>query len=70
MVLGHLSSDFFLFFLYSIYSFSSSREVSGEGLCNWEQLDNHSGPHISLLLVPKQILGEVVVGLGNLSKTF
>ena len=25
--------------------------MSGEGLCNWEQLDNHSGPHISLRLV-------------------
>ena len=36
--------------------------MSGEGLCNWEQLDNHSGPHISLLLVPKQVLEEVVVG--------
>ena len=68
MVLGHLSSDFFLFFLYSIYSFSSSREVSGEGLCNWEQLDNHSGPHISLLLVPQQVLEEVVVGLDFLEE--
>ena len=68
MVLGHLSSDFFLFFLYSIYSFSSSREVSGEGLCNWEQLENHSGPHISLLLVLQQVLEEVVVGLGFLEE--
>ena len=25
--------------------------MSGGNLCNWEQLDNHSGPHISLLLV-------------------
>ena len=30
--------------------------MSGEGLCNWEQLENHSGPHISLLLVLKQVL--------------
>ena len=37
--------------------------MSGEGLCNWEQLENHSGPHISLLLVPKQVLEEAVVGL-------
>ena len=42
--------------------------MSGEGLCNWEQLDNHSGPHISLLLVPKQILEEVVVGLDFLEE--
>ena len=42
--------------------------MPGEGLCNWEQLDNHSGPHISLLLVPKQILEEVVVGLGFLEE--
>ena len=34
--------------------------MSGEGLCNWEQLENHTGPHISVLLVLKQ----VVVGLG------
>ena len=20
--------------------------MSGEGLCNWEQLENHSGPHV------------------------
>ena len=25
--------------------------MSKQGLCNWEQLYNHSGPHISLLLV-------------------
>ena len=36
--------------------------MSGEGLCNWEQLENHSGPHISVLLV----LEEVAVGLGFL----
>ena len=42
--------------------------MSGEGLCNWEQLDNHSGPHISLLLVPKQVLEEVVVGLDFLEE--
>ena len=42
--------------------------MCGEGLCNWEQLDNHSGPHISLLLVPKQILEEVVVGLDFLEE--
>ena len=42
--------------------------MSGGDLCNWEQLDNHSGPHISLLLVPKQILEEVVVGLDFLEE--
>ena len=42
--------------------------MSGEGLCNWEQLDNHSGPHISLLLVPKQVLEEVAVGLDFLEE--
>ena len=42
--------------------------MSGEGLCNWEQLDNHSGRHISLLLVPKQVLEEVVVGLDFLEE--
>ena len=42
--------------------------MSGEGLCNWEQLDNHSGPHISLLLVPKQVQEEVVVGLDFLEE--
>ena len=38
--------------------------MSGGDLCNWEQLDNHSGPHISLLLV----LEEVVVGLDFLEE--
>ena len=42
--------------------------MSGEGLCNWEQLENHSGPHISLLLVLKQVLDGVVVGLGFLEE--
>ena len=42
--------------------------MSGEGLCNWEQLENHSGPHISLLLVPKQVLEEVAVGLDFLEE--
>ena len=42
--------------------------MSGEGLCNWEQQENHSGPHISLLLVLQQVLEEVVVGLGFLEE--
>ena len=40
MVFGHLSSDFFLFFctVYKVLAnlIHPSREVSGEGLCNWE----------------------------------
>ena len=61
---------FFYFFLYSIYSFSSSREVSGEGLCNWEQLDNHSGPHISLLLVLVLVLLELPSPSNPLLQTY
>ena len=33
--------------------------MSRQGLCNWEQLDNHSGPHISLLLVLVLVLLEL-----------
>ena len=62
---GHLSSDFFLFFCTVFRTIHNNlqkltKEVSGEGLCNWEQLENHSGPHISLLLVLKQVLEEMV----------
>ena len=54
---------FFIFFFLQYLQFlqlRKSKEVSGEGFCNWEQLENHTGPHISVLLVLKQ----VVVGLG------
>ena len=52
---------FFYFFctVFTIFTVKESKEVSGEGLCNWEQLENHSGPHISLLLVLKQVLEEL-----------
>ena len=44
--------------------------MSGEGLCNWEQLDNHSGPHISLLLVLVLVLLELPSPSNPLLQTY